>query len=127
MNDEDPMPVFSIKGTDHLAVKAIIAYRRLCILHGLDNQAYEVARAAGEMGRWQQRNPAQVNWPSHQHVPASRGPEFTTRTAAEAACRVLGYPTTMVDRIVSTEGSDSDPDLQMLIDATHRLLSGGPV
>jgi hypothetical protein len=67
----DPMPVFTIKAKDLLAIEAIGAYAELCRENGLEWQAAEVDKAIAEMGAWQRRNWSQMNLPQHAHVPAT--------------------------------------------------------
>jgi hypothetical protein len=69
MPEPDPMPVFTIKAKDKLALKAVDAYRDLCLELGLYEQAAEVLLAYSEMSRWRDRNPDQVKLPDHAHVP----------------------------------------------------------
>jgi hypothetical protein len=66
----DPMPVFTIKAKDKLALRAVDAYRILCERLGLNEQAREVERAYAEMAEWRQRNPGEIKLPDHKHVPA---------------------------------------------------------
>lgn len=68
--EEDPMPVFVIKGKDRLAPDAVNAYYALCLAQGLSGQAAEVADAAREIRDWQARRPDLVKTPDHPHVPA---------------------------------------------------------
>lgn len=65
----DPMPEFTIKAKDRLALDTVAAYRQLCIDNGLMEQAIEVTRAYVEINRWQQRNPERLQLPDHKHVP----------------------------------------------------------
>jgi hypothetical protein len=67
----DPMPVFTIKAKDKLALRAVDAYRILCEGLGLDEQAREVERAYTEIDEWRQRNPGEIKLPDHKHVPAA--------------------------------------------------------
>ena len=69
----DPMPVFTIKAKDELAHEAVRAYRRLCVEHGLTDQAREVGKAMQEMRLWRERNPDLLQLPDHAHVPVDRG------------------------------------------------------
>jgi hypothetical protein len=69
--EEDPMPVFVIKGKDQLAPGAVNAYHALCRRRGLHDQAEEVLRARDEIDAWQGRHPDLVKLPDHPHVPAS--------------------------------------------------------
>jgi len=71
----DPMPVFTIKAKDKLAVAAIYAYRDLCFKHGLGPQALEVEKAIAEMRDWRRHNRGHVAMPDHQHVPVAVDPE----------------------------------------------------
>lgn len=74
----DPMPVFTIKAKDALALDAVDFYRWLCERDGLTEQAAEVVKAHAEMEGWRMRNPAAVKLPDHPHVPVSGGtPEPT--------------------------------------------------
>jgi hypothetical protein len=73
-DNDDPMPVFVIKAKDKLAVKAVMEYRRLCQVAGLDHQADEVLKAADEIDQWQGRNWDDVQLPDHDHVPATEAP-----------------------------------------------------
>ena len=68
----DPMPVFTIKAQDALAVPTILAYLRLCVSNGLMDQAVQVDLAAREVEGWQRRNPHAVQLPDHAHVPVER-------------------------------------------------------
>lgn len=65
----DPMPVFTIKAKDYLALRTVDAYRAFCDELGLDEQAREVELAFAEMDEWRQRNPGEVKLPDHKHVP----------------------------------------------------------
>lgn len=67
----DPMPQFTIKAKDGLALAAIRAYRELCVRVGLTEQAVEVGKALDEMRAWRDRNPFAVKMPDHAHVPAA--------------------------------------------------------
>ena len=67
----DPMPVFTIKAKDRLALDAIEAYRRACLSFGLSDQAAEVGKAMREIEDWQKRNPNAVKYPDHKHVPVT--------------------------------------------------------
>lgn len=69
--DQDPMPVFTIKGKDMLALSTIKAYREACASYGLHDQAAEVDKAIAEMAAWQRRNVSALKWPDHEHVDAS--------------------------------------------------------
>ncbi len=67
--DDDPMPVFVIKGKDQLAPHAVSAYVELCERAGLPDQAREARYATGEIQNWQFRNRDRVKLPDHKHVP----------------------------------------------------------
>jgi hypothetical protein len=67
----DPMPVFTIKAKDRLAVHAVTYYRHLCATYGLDEQGEEVCKVIAEMLAWRRRNPHLVHMPDHAHVPAT--------------------------------------------------------
>jgi hypothetical protein len=69
--NDDPMPVFVIKGKDRLAIDAIVAYGELCLTAGLYDQAYQVGEAVKEIRDWQDRNPDKVKTPDHEHVPVN--------------------------------------------------------
>lgn len=71
---DDPMPVFTIKAKDKLAVRAVGAYLRLCQELGLDEQAAQVELAMAEIHAWRRRNPRLVQLPDHAHVPACADP-----------------------------------------------------
>lgn len=71
---EPSMPVFTILAKDRLAIRAVEAYRRLCLEVGLDEQARQVELAIGEMHRWRETHWQQVLLPDHTHVPASGDP-----------------------------------------------------
>lgn len=75
----DPMPVFTIKAKDRLALEAIRAYRRLCVEHGLTAQAREVGQAMHEMRSWQERNPDRLQLPDHAHIPVNANGEAATQ------------------------------------------------
>jgi hypothetical protein len=66
----DPMPVFTIKAKDALAVDAVFAYRSLCEKRGLVAQVHEVDKAIQEIRQWRTRNKDLVQMPDHVHVPA---------------------------------------------------------
>ena len=69
----DPtMPVFVIKAQDKLAVRAVEAYRQLCLQLGLDEQAGQVELALDEIKEWRQANPTRVKLPDHRHVRRSQ-------------------------------------------------------
>jgi hypothetical protein len=63
------MPVFTIKAQDKLAIRAVEAYRRLCVDAGLDEQVLQVDLAIGEMLHWRGANPDRVRLPEHRHIP----------------------------------------------------------
>ena len=65
-----PMPVFTIKAKDKLALDTIARYRDLCLRAGLLAQAAEVEEAYEEFMVWQASNPERVKLPDHKHVPA---------------------------------------------------------
>jgi hypothetical protein len=67
----DPMPVFTIKAKDRLALFAVAAYAALCDDHDLHRQSAEVRKAIAEMRDWQERHPDLVQWPDHPHVSAA--------------------------------------------------------
>lgn len=69
--EEDPMPVFVIKGQDRLAADAVSAYYTLCLAQGLTDQAGQVADAVREIRDWQDRHPDLVKAPDHEHVPVN--------------------------------------------------------
>jgi hypothetical protein len=71
--DEDPMPVFVIKGKDRLALAAVHSYFLLCLGRGLTSQAAEVSAAEREILEWQGRHRDQVKSPDHLHVPVTKG------------------------------------------------------
>jgi hypothetical protein len=104
--DDDPMPVFTIKGQDRLALETIEAYWVLCKRLGLHQQADEVSKALDEMRAWQNRNPGRMKLPDHEHRPAGE--------------TALGYP------ILSGSGSwfvypvDRQPD-------PHRAIAAHPL
>jgi hypothetical protein len=62
------MPVFTIKAKDNLAVKAVDAYRALCVEAGLTEQAGEVVKAIGEIIEWRLAHSALCKDPDHEHV-----------------------------------------------------------
>lgn len=64
------MPVFVIKAKDLLAPEAVAAYRDLCIIYGLREQAAEVNKAIEEIAAWQEANVDVVKLPDHTHVAA---------------------------------------------------------
>jgi hypothetical protein len=68
--DEDPMPVFVIKGKDRLAPDAIGTYAQLCLDNEMIDQWAEVEHAKAEIVVWQERHPELVKTPDHPHVPA---------------------------------------------------------
>lgn len=72
MTANDPMPVFTIKAKDLLAVEAIEAYAELCRENGLHWQAEEVDKAINEIRAWQRRHAGEMKLPDHQHVHATR-------------------------------------------------------
>jgi hypothetical protein len=65
----DPMPVFTIKAKDTLAIETIVAYRDFCLEQDLTEQAAQVELALDEIEAWQRANPDQVKLPDHTHVP----------------------------------------------------------
>ncbi len=69
MTNADPMPVFTIKAKDLLALDAVYAYYRLCEDARLWDQAREVMKAYDEMREWRDRNPGLLKEPDHPHVP----------------------------------------------------------
>ncbi len=71
MADTDPMPVFTIKAKDDLAIDAVDHYMALCQQRGLHEQAAEVWKAREEIREWQERNEARVQLPDHPHVPVT--------------------------------------------------------
>jgi len=70
--DKDPMPVFTIKAQDRLALHALIAYREACFDAGIRSQALEVIKAIAEIASWQDRNLDKMKLPDHNHVPARK-------------------------------------------------------
>lgn len=70
MTNDDPMPVFVLKGKDRLALGAISQYSLLCLKAGLIDQAAEVDKAYAEIRAWQGRHPELMKLPDHEHVPA---------------------------------------------------------
>lgn len=70
----DPMPVFTIKAQDQLAVVAVEHYRHLCEINGLTDQAAEVEKAIDEIEQWQHRHTDRVKRPDHQHMPVGKTP-----------------------------------------------------
>lgn len=68
---QDPMPVFTIKAKDALAVPVLRAYHKECLDHGLDRQAAQVGKAIAEIIVWQRRNSDVTKLPDHDHVPAA--------------------------------------------------------
>ena len=68
-----PMPVFTIKAQDALAIDAVTAYRDLCTMSKLDGQASEVQLAINEIELWQQDHEDQLRLPDHRHVPVDAG------------------------------------------------------
>lgn len=67
----DPVPVFVIKASDRLALRAIYAYQNLCFQYGLSGQAAEVEKALEEMRLWRADHLDQIKMPSHVHVPVA--------------------------------------------------------
>lgn len=68
----DGMPVFTIKAQDDLALRVVSAYRELCVSEGLSEQAYQVAKAIGEITEWRIAHPERCKLPDHTHVPVFR-------------------------------------------------------
>ena len=66
--DGDPMPVFTIKAKDRLAVSAVHAYQKLCMAYGIREQAAEVGKALAEILDWRRRHPQLIKLPDHVHV-----------------------------------------------------------
>lgn len=64
-----PMPTFTIKAQDALAVPTLRAYYNECLEHGLHDQADEVAIAIEEMRAWQRDHVGATKLPDHPHVP----------------------------------------------------------
>lgn len=64
-------PVFAILSTDALAYPVLEYYARLCVEMGLNSQANEVRKAAGEFKEWQFANVEQTKLPDHKHKPMS--------------------------------------------------------
>ena len=77
--DGDPMPVFTIKAQDRLAVSTVHAYQKLCMAYGLREQATEVGKALAEFLDWRRRHPDLVKLPDHVHVPVDPHPELVDR------------------------------------------------
>lgn len=67
----DPMPVFTIKAKDRLALDTIHHCYWLCEKAGLTEQAAEVRKAIDEMVGWRVRNHDAVQMPDHLHVPVT--------------------------------------------------------
>jgi hypothetical protein len=70
MPDADPMPVFTIKADDVLAVRAIRMYLDLCDELGLVDHRVEVRRALIEVEDWRRQHRDQLRVPYHVHKPA---------------------------------------------------------
>jgi hypothetical protein len=70
---DDPMPVFTLKAKDKLAIGTLAAYRNQCAAADLYDQAGEVGIAIAEMIDWANRNPHLMQWPDHKHVPVEGG------------------------------------------------------
>lgn len=69
--DPDPMPVFTIKAKDRLALAAVEEYAKLCETFYLPLQAAQVRLAIDEMIGWQKRHPDLIQYPDHEHVPVT--------------------------------------------------------
>jgi hypothetical protein len=69
-HEEDPMPVFTLKAKDALALDMVNYYEWLCCEAGLTDQAVEVRKAFREIEEWRVRNASAVKMPDHPHVPA---------------------------------------------------------
>lgn len=67
-----PMPTFTIKAQDALAIPTLRAYQLECVAHGLELQAEEVAKAIAEFAWWQETHINETKLPHHKHVPAAR-------------------------------------------------------
>jgi hypothetical protein len=76
----DPMPVFTLKGKDLLALEAVQSYLILCEQAGLAAQAEQVRLAFEEMAGWRERNPGAVKLPDHPHVPVAAATKTTEGT-----------------------------------------------
>lgn len=86
---EDPMPVFTLKAKDKLALLAVQHYELLCRERGLDDQADEVVKAIDEMAEWRHRHRSLVRLSDHPHVPATQ-PEVRLYREDDPAIAVLG-------------------------------------
>ena len=69
MNYSDPMPKFTIKAKDNIALEAIRYYAQVCKWMGLFDQAKEVHEAIKEIEAWRERNPDHCKNPNHFHKP----------------------------------------------------------
>lgn len=61
-------PEFTIKAKDRFAIQIMAHYRRICIHHGLRDQAHEVLLAIRDMTAWRAVHFDEVHFPDHQHV-----------------------------------------------------------
>lgn len=135
MSHEDPMPVFTIKGQDRLAVAAVEGYRAICENAGLTEQAHQVAIAGREIHDWQQRNPDRLKFPDHKHVPARPvRPEQEERAervaeafheAYERLARDHGYVTRERSAVPWAEVPEDNKGL--MIATAHDLLDRGVI
>jgi hypothetical protein len=67
------MPVFTIKAKDNLALRAVDAYRALCVKEGLTEQAEQVVEAYAEMVSWRLHHPDLCHQSDHKHVAVFEG------------------------------------------------------
>ena len=88
-------PQFPIIATDRFAIKTIDDYRRLCLAHGLREQADQVLLAIEEFSEWTKLNPELVKLPDHKHVPTVE-PRPGFDTFADAIARLRRMPALMV-------------------------------
>lgn len=97
MTNQDPMPVFVLKGKDALAPGVVDYYRRECHRHGLIDQAKQVGLAFEEMAAWQRDNPERVKLPAHNHVPVGQDADSLVNALRIDAAELLADASSLDD------------------------------
>lgn len=90
--DGEKEPRFTIKAKDDLALRAVDAYRALCVEEGLTEQAAEVVKAYGEILEWRLWHRDLCHPPDHEHKPVWKAPSSGGDPAVADIEEALGGP-----------------------------------